>query len=118
MNKFAVTYTVDYSHRVIVGMSAPNVEAAINEARTAFDMGTIWDNTEAMPLLFDDYEEADHDSLHFSAESIQDFPVADASVEALKRRELAFAACAALLKGETQTALGLAKQAMPWVANN
>lgn len=54
---FCVTYMIDYVHRVVVGVKAENKQAAIIKAQDAFDGAVIWDDTEEMPLLFDDYEE-------------------------------------------------------------
>jgi hypothetical protein len=115
-SKFAVTYLISYVHRVVVGVTASNSEDAINVAKSAFDDGSIWDNTSRMPLLFDDFEEVEGDTLTFMAEAISMFPEPDASVIALKQKELAFYACQSLLMGETETALNFAKQAVPFVA--
>ena len=82
--KFADTYEIDYTHRVMVGVTAQDAEAAKQLASDAFAEGTLWDDTEAMPLLFDDYEEVDGETLRFSAEEVSNFPAADASVQALR----------------------------------
>ena len=66
--KFAVTYEIDYTHRVVVGVSTPDSESAIKLAKAAFDESTIWDNTQNMPLLFDDFEEVNGETLRFSTE--------------------------------------------------
>lgn len=115
--KFAVTYEIDYIHRVVVGVSATDLESAITKAKFAFDDASIWDNTSRMPLLFDDYEEvSETETLHFKGEEVSDFPEPDASVIAIKQRELAFYACQSLLMGETETALKFARQAVPFIA--
>ena len=91
--KFAVTYEIDYTHRVVVGVTAPNAEIAKQLASDAFDQGSIWDSTQEMPLLFDDFEEVDGETLCFSAEEVLEFPEPDASVNAIKEKEFAFCAC-------------------------
>ena len=89
-SKFAVTYEIDYTHRVVVGVTAPDAEAAIKLASDAFDEGKIWDDTEEMPLLFDDFEEVEGETLVYSAEQVSEFPEPDASVKAIKQKEFAF----------------------------
>lgn len=111
MKKYCVSYTIDYHHRVVVGCEAVSEAHAIEQAQTAFDCGEIWEDTEAMPLLFDDYEEVEGETLVFSAEEVAEFPKPDASVFNLKRRELACKACWTLLAGDTGTAIKLATQA-------
>lgn len=113
MKKFAVSYTIDYLHRVIVGVSALTIEAAIEIASKAFDEGVIWDDTPEMPLLFDDYEEVEGETLQFSAVEIQAFPEPDASVKQLKANQFAFSCAQALLSGETASALEFAQKALP-----
>lgn len=110
--KFAVTYEIDYTHRVVVGVTATDAESAKQLAQTAFDESTIWDNTQNMPLLFDDFEEVNGETLRFSAEEVSAFPEPDASVKAIKRKEFAFYACQALLAGEIDSARDFAKQAL------
>ncbi|WP_051604166.1 hypothetical protein [Methylobacter tundripaludum] len=111
--KFAVTYEIDYTHRVVVGVTATDAESAKQLTQTAFDESTIWDNTQNMPLLFDDFEEVNGETLRFSAEEVSGFPEPDASVKAIKQKEFAFYACQALLAGETDSARNFAKQALP-----
>ena len=114
--KFAVTYEIDYTHRVVVGVTAQDAEAAIKLANDAFDEGSIWDDTKEMPLLFDDFEEVDGETLRFSAEGVSEFPEPDSSVKAIKQKEFAFKACQAFLAGEIDTARDFAMKAMPNVA--
>jgi hypothetical protein len=114
--KFAVTYEIDYTHRVVVGVSAPDAETAKQLANDAFDEGTIWNDTEDMPLLFDDYEEVNGETLLFSAEEISEFPEPDSSVKAIKQKEFAFYACQALLAGCCDSAHDFARKALPHVA--
>lgn len=114
--KFAVTYEIDYTHRVVVGVTAQDAEAAIKLANDAFDEGSIWDDTKEMPLLFDDFEEVDGETLRFSAEGVSVFPEPDSSVKAIKQKEFAFKACQSLLASEIETARDFAMKAMPNVA--
>ncbi len=113
LKKFAVTYTIDYQHRVVVAVSALNTESAIEIASKAFDEGVIWEDAPDMPLLFDDYEEVEGETLIFSAEEIQAFPEPDSSVKQLKANQFAFYCAQALLAGETTTALEFAQKALP-----
>lgn len=113
MKKFAVSYTIDYQHRVVVGVSALNTDSAIEIASKAFDEGVIWDDSPEMPLLFDDYEECEGESLTFAAEEIPAFPEPDSSVKQLKVNQFAFNCAQALLSGETALAFEFAQKALP-----
>jgi hypothetical protein len=113
LKKFAVTYTIDYTHRVIVGVTTADAETAEKIASDAFDEASIWDNTPEMPLLFDDYEEVDGETLCFSSEEFPEFPEPDSSVKDLKQKEFAYTACQALLAGEVDTARDFARKALP-----
>lgn len=110
---FAVTYEIDYTHRVVVGVKAPDAESAKQMAETAFNDGTLWDDTEAMPLLFDDFEEVLNETLRFSVEEVSCFPEPDSSVVEIKQREAAFHACRMLLNGNISLARNSAKEAFP-----
>ncbi|WP_175684590.1 hypothetical protein [Burkholderia anthina] len=93
---FMVGYSLDHTHRIVVGIRAASGDAACAIARAAFDAGTLWDDTPDMPLLYDDYEELDGQVLDFDATSIATWPAADVSVRAVKlhaaaHRLLAFA---------------------------
>ena len=116
LKNFAVSYSIDYSHRVIVGMKAENEQAAIKIASDAFDAGDIWENTPEMPLLFDDYEETEGETLVFTAEEVAEFPKPDASVIAIQEQAFARLACQAVLAGDFESARDLAVKAVPWVA--
>jgi len=113
LKKFAVTYEIDYVHRVVIGVVARDAESAQQLAEAAFNDGTIWDDTKSMLLLFDDYEEIEGETLRFSAEEVPEFPEPDSSVIALKQQESAFRACRMLLNGKTNFARNLAKKALP-----
>ena len=89
----------------------------LNLASDAFDEGEIWDDTEEMPLLFDDFEEVEGETLVYSAEQVSEFPEPDASVKAIRQKEFAFMACQALLAGQIDEARDFAMKAMPHVAD-
>lgn len=111
--KFAVTYQIEYIHRVMVGVTAPDPETATQLASEAFDAGLIWDDTDNLPLLFDDYEEADKgETLCFTAEEITSFPKPDASIMVIRRKADAFSACRQLLAGNIVNALEFARSAV------
>lgn len=116
MKKFAVSYTIDYVHRVVVGVTAHDAESALKIAGNAFDEGGIWDDTPEMPLLFDDYEEKDGESLCFCQETVSEFPKPDSSVTEIKQKAFAFYACQALLAGEVESARDFAVKALPHIA--
>jgi hypothetical protein len=111
--KFAVTYTIDYQHRVVVGVKAKDTVSAEEIALNAFSQCTIWDNTPDMPLLFDDYEDIEAETLSFSSEEVAEFPQPDSSVTDIKKKEFAFLACQALLAGEFDSAQAYANKALP-----
>ena len=84
-----------------MGVEGTSEADAIARAEAAFDAGTIWDDTPAMPLVRDDYEEDDASgaALEFTAELAggeRPFKP-DASVERLRKDALARSACLALL---------------------
>ena len=94
MNRYIVQYGLDYEHRVLVGIEAASSEEAIQKAQQAFDEGAIWDDTGQMPLLFDDYEEKDGQSLVFEViAKVDAWPVPDASVRQQRREAAAMLAC-------------------------
>jgi|GEM_PF-2661920 len=97
-SKFIVTYEVNYVHRVQVGVTAFDHDAAILSVRKALDTGSILDDCQAMPLLYDEYNEVGDDSLNFIAEPVDNFPVPDESVKVNQRKENAFKACSTLVQ--------------------
>lgn len=98
MNRYIVQYGLDYEHRVLVGIEAASPEEAVQKAQQAFDEGAIWDDTDQMPLLFDDYEEKDDQSLVFDViANVDAWPVPDASVLKLRREAAAMRACRLLV---------------------
>ncbi len=95
-NKHEITYTLGYLHRVTVGVEADNGEAALRIAQQAFDNGLIWDDTPAMPLLYDDFEE-NGDGLDWEVQAVEAFSQQDPSVKVLQAQRKALEACRALV---------------------
>jgi len=59
----------------------------------------IWDDTVQMPLLFDDYEELEGQSLKFEVVAeVKTWPEPDASVLQLRREAAAMLACRLLVE--------------------
>jgi hypothetical protein len=99
-SKFIVEYTIPYVHRVMVGIHAKSSNSALGLGEKCFADGSIWDDTATMPLLFDDYEETDAPGVPVEfkvVEEVEEWPEADHSVKAIRRRDAAFRACVALL---------------------
>lgn len=93
-----VEYVLDYQHRVQVGVPSASDEEAVDKAQAAFDAGTIWDDTQEMPLLFDDYDEVDGTPLCFKVVATVDaWPTPDHSVIQLRRQANAVEACRVLV---------------------
>jgi hypothetical protein len=98
MSRYVVQYALDYEHRVQVGIKATSPEEAVRKAQQAFDEGSLWDDTEQMPLLFDDYEEKEGRALEFEVvAAVKDWPAPDASVHQLRREAAAMQACRLLV---------------------
>lgn len=100
--KFIVGYTLPYVHRVMVGIEAESEEEALEKAQAEFDEGTLWDDTETMPLLLDEYEEVDDGGvLEFRIEQALPeggvYPSPDASVLAIRQDNAARQAAALLV---------------------
>lgn len=103
IKKYVVEYQLPYFHFVQVGVTAESSEAAIKAALTAFDLGTIWDNTPTMPLLTDLYDEASNSSepfqpLKFEAEEVEEWPQPDQTVRQIERESAAMETCRLLLQ--------------------
>lgn len=97
--KFVVRYELPYVHEVAVGIEASSSAAAAKRARRLFEDGELWDDTQAVPLLLDEFEE-DGDAgapLAFTARAVDVWPEPDASVYALRKREHARHACELLV---------------------
>lgn len=72
MTKFIVEYTLAYDHVVRVGIEAEDSEAACEKAEALFEDGSIWDDSAEVPLLYDDYEEQNDNTLEFKATELTD----------------------------------------------
>ncbi len=92
--RYIIQYTLPYEHRVMVGIEAESREAAIAKAGELFDQGDIWQDSAEVPLLYDDFEEKGDAGvpLEFTVEDevCGDWPEPDASVKAIRRRDVAF----------------------------
>ena len=96
--KFIVSYVLDYVHQVSVGIEAQDQAEALQIAEQAFNEAFIWDNTEAIPLLSDEYLESGDESMVWQCEQVEHFPEADHSVRALSREKAAFRVCRGLVE--------------------
>ena len=100
--KFIVSYEIDYIHRVSVGIEALNEIEAQQRAEQAFNDATLWDDTEALPLLSDDYHESSDESMNWECEAVEHFPAADHSVQQLHKEQAAFRVCRGLIEAYQQ----------------
>ncbi len=98
--KYVVNYRLPYLHTVEVGIEAPNACMASSRARRHFDNGTLWDDTDCLPLLRNDFDEdaARGAALHFEAKQVGAWPKPEQSVHELRRRVHASNACALLIE--------------------
>ena len=95
-NLFEATCTLHYLHRVTVGLEADDPESALRIAQHAFDEGLIWDDTPAMPLLYDDFEEQGG-NLDWEIQAVPAFVQQDHSVRAHHAKQQALQACRAFV---------------------
>lgn len=86
---FMVGYSLDLTHRVVVGIRAAHADAARAIAHAAFDAGTLRDDTPDRPLLYDNDEEIDGRIVQFDATPVATWPPAHESVLAAKLRNAA-----------------------------
>ena len=100
--KFIVSYQLDYVHSVSVGIEARDQAEAKQIAEQAFNDALIWDNTEAMPLLSDDYHESGDECMVWECERVEQFPDPDHSLQRLKQEQAAFRVCRGLIKAYQQ----------------
>ena len=100
--KFVVSYELDYIHRVSVGIEAQDQAEAQQIAEQAFNEVLIWDDTETMPLLSDDYFESGDESMVWECEPVEQFPEPDHSVKQLKQEHAAFRVCRGLIEAYQQ----------------
>ena len=96
--KFVVSYVLDYVHAVSVGIEAQDQAEALDIAEQAFNDALIWDNTETLPLLSDDYLESGDEGMVWECEQVEQFPEPDHSVRQLNREQAAFRVCRGLVE--------------------
>ena len=96
--KFVVSYVLDYVHQVSVGIEALDQAEALQIAEQAFNDALIWDNTETLPLLSDDYLESGDEGVVWECEQVEQFPEPDGSVRQLNREQAAFRVCRGLVE--------------------
>ncbi|MFT4066718.1 hypothetical protein [Paraburkholderia sp.] len=89
LTAFMVGYSLDRTHRIVVGIRAANSGAACAIAHAAYKAGTLWDDTPDRPLLYDDDEEIDGQSVQFDATPVNTWPPAHQSVAPSKLRSAA-----------------------------
>jgi hypothetical protein len=99
---FVVSYEIDYVHRVSVGIEAESPEVAQQIAEQAFNEATIWDDTAAMPLLADDYQESSDERLVWESVAVERWPAPDTSVQQLKKEQAAMQVCRGLVEAYQQ----------------
>ncbi|MGZ0076383.1 hypothetical protein PL263_19970 [Methylomonas sp. EFPC3] len=99
---FVVSYEIDFVHRVSVGITADSPKSAQQIAEQAFNDGTIWDDTAAMPLLSDDYHEVEGESLVWECVAVAQLPEPDYSVQQLKKEQAAMRVCRGLVEAYLQ----------------
>ena len=96
--KFVVSYQLDYVHSVSVGIEAHNQAEAQQIAEQAFNEAVIWDDTETLPLLSDEYYESGDERMVWECEPVEQFPEPDHSVRQLKQEQAAFRVCRGLIE--------------------
>ncbi len=96
-----VEYRIDYTHRVQVGVTAESDQEALDTAQAAFDAGAIWDDTSEMPLLYDDYDEVEDETLTFHVvATVEAWPEPAVCVLNIRRDAAAREACRLLMLAE------------------
>ena len=91
-SRYLVTYELLHSHRVTVGLTATDEEAAEGKARELFDQGRFWDDTNEVPLISDAWEEEDQ-GLEFEVRELwpsEGWPEPDYSVGVKKAEQAAY----------------------------
>jgi hypothetical protein len=104
--KYIVGYTLPYEHRVMVGIDADSGAEATTKAEALFDDAEIWQDTDEVPLLMDDFEEKGDGPLLFTIEKglapDEPWPEPACSVKEIRRREAAFTAARMLVDAYRQ----------------
>lgn len=96
-----VEYCIDYTHKVQVGVPSESDQEALDTAQAAFDAGTLWDDTPEMPLLYDDYDEVEGDTLVFRVvDTVEAWPTPAVCVLNARRDAAAKEACRLLMQAE------------------
>lgn len=96
-----VEYRIDYTHRVQVGVPSESDQEALDTAQAAFDAGAIWDDTPEMPLLYDDYDEVEDETLTFRVvDTVEVWPDPAVCVLNARRDAAAREACRLLMLAE------------------
>ena len=85
-----------------MGIEAQDQAEAQQIAKQAFNEALIWDNTEALPLLSDDYQESGDERMVWECERVKQFPDPDHSVQRLKQEQAAFRVCRGLIEAYQQ----------------
>lgn len=100
--RYIIQYTLPYEHRVMVGIEAESRDAAIAKAGDLFDQGDIWQDSAAVPLLYDDFEENGDAGVPLEItvedEICGDWLKPDASAKAIRRQDAAFQAVHLLIE--------------------
>ena len=68
IKKYTVTYQVPHWHTVTVGICATSARSARHKAHAAFLDLSLWDDTEACPLLVDDFDEDTEERIEIERE--------------------------------------------------
>lgn len=99
-----VEYRIDYTHKVQVGVPSESDQEALDTAQAAFDAGRIWDDTPEMPLLYDDYDEVEGETLAFQVvdvvDTVEAWPEPAVCVLNARREAAAREACRLLMLAE------------------
>ena len=99
--KYVVQYIrKPFEYRVQVGIQADSEEDALEKARDLYRRGTIWQDTEEVPLIYDDYD-GDPTPVFSVVRKLEDgaaWPRADFSVRLLRRNAAAMDAARFLLE--------------------
>ncbi|EIC28494.1 hypothetical protein [Methylomicrobium album] len=85
-----------------MGIEAESPEAAQQIAEQAFNEAPIWDDTAAMPLLADDYQESGDERLVWEGVAVERWPAPDTSVQQLKKEQAAMQVCRGLVEAYRQ----------------
>lgn len=94
---YEVSYIQGQSQKVTVGVVAEDGESALQTAKAAFDAGTFWDDSPAMPLLSDEFQAEEGQAIVWECQAVEAFRNPNASVRALKAQALALQACRAMV---------------------